>query len=89
MLNNFNQFINESKEDEFNSIVKGDIVLHRGHRCKVLSVMKDKEGIVYSIKIDPIERKEASKFDRSLNLSQFKQQVSGVIKKEKTEEDGD
>jgi hypothetical protein len=89
MLNNFNQFINESKEDEFNSIVKGDIVLHRGHRCKVLSVMKDKEGIVYSIKIDPIERKEASKFDRSLNLSQFKQQVSGVIKKEKTEEDED
>jgi hypothetical protein len=89
MLHNFNQFINESKEDEFNSLVKGDIVLHRGHRCKVTSVAKDKEGLVYSIGIDPAEKREASKFDRTLNLSQFKQQVSGVIKKEKTKKEED
>lgn len=76
---NFNQFINESKEDEFNSLKKGDVILHQGTRCEIKSVQKNKEGLVDVIKLD--------KTGKSLNLNQYKQQVSGVIKKKEEDED--
>jgi hypothetical protein len=85
MLYNFNKFLNESKEDEFNTLVPGDIVLHRGFRCEVKSVFKDKNETVDAIKINSPQGKD----HRTLSLAQFKQQVSGVIKKEKTEKDED
>lgn len=78
---NFDKFINESQENEFNSLEKGDIILHRGTRCEVKSVLTNKEGGVDTIKLD--------KSNKTLNLAQFKQQVSGVIKKQEKKKEDD
>jgi hypothetical protein len=86
---NFDQFINESREGEFNSLEKGDIVLHRGFRFEVKSILKNKEGMVDTVKIAPIKRLDDSTHSKSLSLAQFKQQVSGVIKKEKTKDENE
>ncbi len=83
---NFYQFINESKEDDFNSLIKGDIVLRRGTRFEVKSILKNKEGLIDTVKIAPVKRMDDSTHTSTLNLSQFKEQVSNVIKKAKEDE---
>ena len=85
MLYNFNQFINESKEDEFRSLKKGDVILYAGARYTVKSANE------YSISLTPLKRAAGDSSNKSLkaNLAQYKERGGGIIEKAKKEEDED
>ncbi len=84
MLYNFNQYINESKEDEFRSLEKGDIILYAGARYKV------KTANEYAISLTPIKKAQgADNKALKANLAQYKERGGGIIEKAKKEEDED
>jgi hypothetical protein len=82
MLRNFNQFINESKEDEFRSLEKNDVILYDATRYKVNSAND------FTISISPIKGASRTK---SVSLAQYKEKGGAIIsraeKKEKKDEE--
>lgn len=84
MLYNFNKFINESKEDEFRSLKKGDIILYSATRFEV------KKADEYQIALSPVKKVEGEPFKTvKVNLSQYKEKGGGIIQKAKKEENED
>ena len=74
---NFNQFVNESKDDEFNSIKANDLVIWRGTRYKV---KKAGHGIIHLPKKDGDDTIKIS-------LGQWKQYGGRIIEKTKKEDE--
>lgn len=84
MLHSFNRFINESKEDEFRSLKKGDIVLYIGAKYQV----KSADG--YLATLVPLKKAEGEP-SRTVkaNLAQYKERSGGIVEKFREKEDED